>query len=299
MGAHGKCWTLLAVALAVPALALLTLGSASTSLDPVATATSTAVPPTATSTAVPTATATPTATVTPTATATSAATATSTPTRKPTPAPPPARGDLAPTGAWPLILGGGPQTGLVALTFDAGGRDPGGTAHVLDALKQHGAHSTFFLTGEWSEVNPDLVRRMAVEGHELANHTYDHPHLPQLSDQEMLSQLARTEQVVKKIAGVDLVKYVRPPFGDYDHHTLDVLGSHGYGVVYWTLDSADWRTEVSAQEVENRVSTKSVAGDVVVAHCYAPKTSLAIQGTLERLKARGLRFGTLSQVLGR
>jgi peptidoglycan/xylan/chitin deacetylase (PgdA/CDA1 family) len=194
---------------------------------------------------------------------------------------------------------GKPETDLVGLSFDAGGRDGGQTGLVLDTLEKLGVHATFFLTGEWAEANPALVRRMAAEGHELANHTFDHPHLPKVSDQEILSQVSRTEQLVQKVASVALVKYVRPPFGDFDQRVNGVLEGHGYDVIYWTLDSGDWRAEMSVQDVTQRVETKANAGDIVVFHCYPAKTAQALPGALEGLKARGLKLGTVSQALGR
>ena len=85
--------------------------------------------------------------------------------------------------------------------MDAGLTSPGRTGEVLDTLHRHGWHATVFLTGEWAAANPDLVRRIVAEGHEVANHTYDHPHLPTLSEGDILAQLARTEATVRGIAG--------------------------------------------------------------------------------------------------
>lgn len=198
-----------------------------------------------------------------------------------------------------LVTAGRAETGVVALTMDAGGRDPGRTAEVLDTLARFGIRATMYLTGEWCEANPALVARMAAEGHELGNHTYDHPHLTLVSDEEMLSQLGRTEAVIKRFAGREPVKDVRPPFGDYDARVLAVLGAHGYRVVYWTVDAADWRPEVSAAEIVARVGGRTAAGDVVVMHVYAPKAAEALPGILEAWRARGLRAGTLAEALGR
>ncbi|MHB1132554.1 MAG: polysaccharide deacetylase family protein [Chloroflexota bacterium] len=242
---------------------------------------------TRTNTAVPTAWRTPTARATSTPSTTPTRTATAT--RTPTPLP----------AAWMPIIRGKAETGVAALTFDAGGRDAGATAVVLDALQRHSVRATFFLTGEWSLANPDLVRRLVAAGHELANHTYDHPHLPATADQEILAQLARTEAVVREVAGVQLRRFVRPPFGEYDRRVLGLLGAQGYGVVQWTLDSGDWRAELSAAEVEERVATQTAPGYIVVMHCYAPKTGQVIESILTRLAARGVRLGTLSQALGR
>ncbi len=285
---------------------------------PFATPTSTPEPPSPTATRQPTAvaalatTSAPAPTRLPSPTPTHAPSAT--PTRRPTPLPTPRPSATAsptagvagsPTGAGPsaghryLVVRGKPETGVVGLSFDAGGRDGGETGSVLDTLKRFDAHATFFLTGEWSEANPGLVRRMVAEGHELGNHTYDHPDLTKVSDQEILSQAARAEEAVRKVAGVGLKRYLRPPFGAFDQRMLDVLGKQGFEVIYWTLDSGDWRAEMSVEDVARRVGTKANAGDIVVFHCYPPKTARALPSALESLKARGLKLGTVSAALGR
>ena len=248
----------------------------------------------------PTATPRPTATRAPAPTATPRATPTPHPTVTPTSTAPPASAPANPAPyAAHLIVRGKPETGVVGLSFDAGGRDGGQTGSVLDTLHRFGVHATFFLTGEWSEANSALVKRMAAEGNELANHTYDHPDLTKVSDQEILAQVARADQAVQKVAGVGLKRYVRPPFGAFDQRVLNVLGKQGYDVIYWTLDSGDWRAEMSAADVAQRVGTKANAGDVVVFHCYPAKTAQALPTALEGIKARGLRMGTVSQALGR
>jgi len=263
------------------------------------TATTPAQPPTATPTApaAPTATPQPSPTQTPrpSATATPRPSPSATPTAKPVSQP---ASSWSPNGAH-FIIHGKPETGLVGLTFDAGGRAPGTTSTVLDTLRQYGYHATFFLTGEWAEANPALVQRMAAEGHQLANHTYNHPNLPDVSDQEIVSQVTRTEKTVKKVAGVTLVKLLRPPFGAYNQHVLGVLDGIGYDVVYWSLDSGDWRNDTTVEDVVKRVSTKANAGDIIVFHCYPPKTSKALPAALAGLKNRGLRGGTVDQVLGK
>lgn len=218
------------------------------------------------------------------------------PTPQPTLAPP-----TPPSAAewpWGLIIRGRADDGLVALTFDAGGRDAGETGSVLDTLHQSGVHSTFFLTGEWTAANPHLVRRMAAEGHELANHTYSHPNLTEIGDEEVLWQVRRTEEVAHTVAGVSLRRWVRPPYGAYNERVMKLLTRGGYRVAYWTLDSADWRADMSAEDIVRRVGTRANAGDVVVFHCYPAKTARAMPGVLEALRARRLRGATLSQVLG-
>jgi peptidoglycan/xylan/chitin deacetylase (PgdA/CDA1 family) len=196
-----------------------------------------------------------------------------------------------------LVLRGDPALGVVALTFDAGTTAAGNTSVVLDTLKAYGAHSTFFLTGEWAVANPALVRRMRDDGHELANHTYDHPDLTQVSDQVIRNQISRTEAAVSGITGHELVRLIRPPFGAYDRRVLAAVGSAGYTMIYWSLDSGDWVAEVSVDQVVQTVGTRAGAGDIVVFHCYAPKTAQALPAVMKRLSERGLKFGTVSSII--
>ena len=239
----------------------------------------------------PSATARPTNTPDPTATSTPKPTATVTPTVTPT-------AQRVPQRVGELIVRGDPKTGVVALTCDAGGTIAGGTASVLDTFKSYKTSSTFFLTGEWAQANPALVRRMAAEGHELANHTVNHPDLTTISDQAIRDQLLKAEQIVQGIVGYAPVRMVRPPFGAYDQRVLRAAGSVGFEIIFWSLDSGDWLPDTSVAQVAATVGTRAQAGDIVVMHCYSDKTAQALPAAMKQLAARGLKFGTVSDVLG-
>jgi peptidoglycan/xylan/chitin deacetylase (PgdA/CDA1 family) len=171
------------------------------------------------------------------------------------------------------------------------------TASVLDTLRDSGVHSTFFVTGEWVEASPELARRMVEEGHELANHSYDHPYFTRISDERILWQLERTDQLVREVVGVEPAPYFRPPFGAYDRRVLRVLGQAGYYVLYWSLDPSDWRPEATTESVVRRVVGLTQPGEVVIFHGYVPKTARALPVIIERLREQGLCFGTVTDLL--
>ena len=187
---------------------------------------------------------------------------------------------------------------MVALTFDLGGTTAGSTAHVLDTLKAYKYRATFFLTGQWTAANPALVKRMAAEGHELANHTYSHPNLTEISPDKIKSEIWTTEAAIVKASGTLPSWLLRPPFGAYDPTVRIVLGELGYDLVFWSVDSGDWQGLTSSQIVK-RVDERVGAGDVVVFHAYAENTGQAIGGVCETLRTKHLTGGTLSQALGR
>jgi peptidoglycan/xylan/chitin deacetylase (PgdA/CDA1 family) len=202
---------------------------------------------------------------------------------------------LPPPENAPELVAGDRTSSLVALTFDAGA-GARNTPPILDALKAAGLRVTMFLTGRWVEQNPDLVRRIVADGHELANHSYSHPSFTRLTPDAMVQEIERTEELVQQLTGHTTRPWFRPPFGARDARVLAVVRSLGYYSVYWTLDSGDWRTDYSAADVLNLVSTRASGGAIVVLHLDSPQTAQVLPQIIQRLQARGLQIVTLSQL---
>jgi peptidoglycan/xylan/chitin deacetylase (PgdA/CDA1 family) len=252
--------------------------------------------PTATATPIPSATATPTPTPRPTATPTPLPTATPTP-MPPTPTPTPAR--VVRLGR-PVIereIAAGPSNlPRAALTFDGGaGSQP--TPAILAALRVGGVRATMFLTGQWASGNPDLVRQMVADGHEIANHSWSHPDFTKLSEAQMVGELERTETLLRQLTGRTSKPYWRPPFGARNVKVLDVIETQGYVDIFWTLDSGDWVANAPAQQVLNTVSQRTRNGSIVVMHLGSPQTAAVLGQEIAALKARGLELVPLSVLL--
>lgn len=256
-----------------------------------------------TSTVLPTITATP----SPTPTATPRPTFTPIPTPTPTPSPSPTPTPTStPTRVPTIAISAGVQARnvvrgdaarpLVALTFDAGsGAD--GAETILDALREHGVRSTFFLTGAWVKRYPEMARRIAVEGHELANHSFSHPDFTQISDDRIRSEIASTEELIREETGLETKPLFRFPFGAYDARVLRALRAAGYLSIYWTLDSSDWREETTAPDIGERVLRGAGNGFIVVHHVSPKKTGEALRQIIPGLKARGFSLVTVSELL--
>jgi len=263
--------------------------------------------PPATATATPTEAATPTATAAPTATATTTASPPA-----PTSPPPTATVPPAPT-ATPERVGSarvvdrGPATRrFVALTFDAGA-DAGYTSQILDVLRAQGVTASFGITGAWADRNPELVRRIVGDGHHLINHTYDHDSFTGLSTDrapltraQRWSQLDRTAEAVRRIAGVEIGAYFRPPYGDYDASVNADVYARGYDYnVMWTVDSLGWRG-ASANEIVARCLANAAPGAIYVFHVgSASQDGNAIERVIAGLRAAGYGMGSVPQLLGR
>jgi len=196
------------------------------------------------------------------------------------------------------VVHGDPETGIVALTFDAGTEGGGSAPQVLEILRDRGIHVTFFLSGHWVDHNPELAQQIVVDGHEVANHSYDHPDLTHLSDDQIVWELDYTDQVVSDFMGTHTRPYFRPPFGARNRRVLDVAAASGFRSIYWSLDSGDWLPRATAAGVADKILRYAGPGDIVVEHVGSDATAAALPVVLDELAQRGLRVGTVSEVLG-
>ena len=193
---------------------------------------------------------------------------------------------------------GDPATGLIALTFDAGTEGGGAAPQILEILREQNLHLTFFLSGHWVDHNPELAQQIVIDGHEIANHSYDHPDLTHLTDDQIVWELDYTDQVVWDVMGTHTRPYFRPPFGSRNRRVLDVAAASGFRSVYWSLDSGDWLPRATSAGVVDRILRYAEPGDIVVEHVGSEASAAALPIVLDALSQRGLKIGTVSQVLG-
>lgn len=186
----------------------------------------------------------------------------------------------------------------VALTFDAGAAaEPGWD--ILKTLRERGLKCTFFITGKFARNNPQLVKAIAADGHEIGNHTWGHPDLRKLSDQEIREELSKTEFEVQEAAGVSTKPFFRPPFGARDKRVLRVAREEGYECVYWTVDSWDSvKKGITADEIIDRVTGLIKSDGVILCHIGSRASAEALPRLLDDLQAMGLTPVKVSELEG-
>ena len=198
-----------------------------------------------------------------------------------------------------VVRKGDTSSKTVYLTFDAGS-DTGFTAQILDTLKANGIVAAFGVTGRWAEQNPDLLRRIAEEGHTIINHSYDHPsftgrstNLPPLTQSQRWEQLDKTEGIIQDLAGVSTKPYFRPPYGDYDDSVNADLYARGYLYnVMWMVDSLGWNGLVADAIVE-RCLALAEPGAIYVFHVgSASQDAAALQRIIDGLREMGYAIGS-------
>lgn len=193
----------------------------------------------------------------------------------------------------PVINRGLTDEKVVALTFDDGPH-PVTTALLLHTLKRHQIKATFFVVGQKAEEYPELLRRIAENGHQVACHTYSHDNLVYLSPHEADNELTYWEKDVDPIIGRG-TRYLRPPGGDFDGDTISMLRRRGYGLALWSVNPGDWHSPPPSSIVKFIID-RVHPGAVILMHDDGVNTIRALPTVIKRLKSSGYRFVTLKQM---
>ena len=184
----------------------------------------------------------------------------------------------------------------VALSFDAawGNED---TQQILDILKEHNIHVTFFMTGGWVENYPEDVKKISEAGHDLGNHSENHKNMSQLADNECQSELLKVHEKVKKLTGVEMNLF-RPPYGDYDNEVIHNVTSCGYYTIQWDVDSLDWKDYGVDSIIKTVTEHKNLRnGSIILMHNGAKYTAQALPKVIEGLKAKGYEIVPISELI--
>jgi peptidoglycan-N-acetylglucosamine deacetylase len=183
----------------------------------------------------------------------------------------------------------------VALTFDDGG-SAWQVRKILEILHDTNIKATFFLLGDWAEANPDLVREMAAEGHEIANHSYSHPAFIWLNEEEIRNELDAAQKILSRLTKTP-VRLFRPPYGAYNSAVIDVVRDMGFNaLVLWDVDTRDW-TGAAAGTIAYQVEAGVSSGSIVLFHLHGAHTAEALGEIIPNLKERGYFFTTVSAML--
>lgn len=211
----------------------------------------------------------------------------------------------APTGApAPLPTSTGTQDSysrvatslpFIALTFDDGPH-PTNTPRLLDLLKSKNVKATFYVVGTNVRRYPEIMRRIVAEGHEIGNHTVNHPNLTKLSDDGVRKELRDCHQAIVSTTGV-APRTLRPPYGAITSAQKSwIRKEFGYPSIMWSVDPEDWKKPGSSVVTSRLVSGAGPGGILLVHDIHAP-TIDAMPATIDQLLAKGYQFVTVTQLI--
>ena len=187
---------------------------------------------------------------------------------------------------------------VIYLTFDAG-YENGCTAKILDILQKHNVPAAFFLVGNYMQTHPDLVKRMADEGHIVGNHTMHHPDMSKIADEAAFrKELEGVEALYREITGKEMSKFYRPPQGVYSQKNLEMAKKLGYKTVFWSLAYVDWNNDAqpTAEYAFSKLLPRIHNGAVVLLHSTSQTNAQILDELLTKWKAMGYSFASIEDL---
>jgi len=184
---------------------------------------------------------------------------------------------------------------FIAMTFDDG-PSAENTPRLLEMLKQRNIKATFFLIGQNAASNPEIVRRILADGHEIGNHSWTHPQLSKLSDERVTAEITKTQEAIKSAGGFTPT-LLRPPYGAITPRQREwIENQFGLNIILWSVDPFDWKRP-GASVITQRILTQVHAGAIILSHDIHKQTVDAMPATLDGLMRKGYKFVTVSQLI--
>ncbi|GIP51466.1 delta-lactam-biosynthetic de-N-acetylase [Paenibacillus vini] len=183
------------------------------------------------------------------------------------------------------------------LTFD-NGYENGYTTPILDTLKTKKVPAVFFITGHYVKDQPELVKRMAAEGHLVGNHSWSHPDMTTIPDGKIKEELDRVKQASTQLTGTDKMRYLRPPRGIFSERVLRVTKELGYTNVFWSVAYKDWdvNDQKGASYAYQKVVSQLHPGAVILLHSVSKDNAAALGSIIDEARRQGYEFRSLDDL---
>jgi len=196
------------------------------------------------------------------------------------------------------IAGTRTEQKVVAVTFDHSWGNKF-TPSILDTLKQQELKVTFFIMGPWAKKFPEVAKRMAAEGHEIASHGYRHENYGDMTPEWVKEDIQKSHAQIKEVTGVDPT-LIRPPNGHYSQKSLKATDELGYKTIIWNVDSLDWKNP-GRDVIIDRVMKRIKPGAIILMHASDTpvQTADALPILIQKIKAEGYKIVTVGELLNR
>lgn len=185
---------------------------------------------------------------------------------------------------------------VLYLTFDAG-YENGNTAAILDALKKHNAPACFFIVGHYLKSSPALVQRMLDEGHQVGNHSFNHPDMSAMSREKFAQELTDLESLYLETFAKEMPKLYRPPQGKFSESSLKLAKELGYQTFFWSLAYMDWDVDKqpSREEAIDKLTRRVHPGAVILLHVTSKTNGEIMDEILTKWEEMGYSFKSLAE----
>lgn len=166
---------------------------------------------------------------------------------------------------------------------------------ILQTLKENNTKITFFMVGDWIDKFPDMVKKIYEEGHEIASHSNTHPHVNNLTYEQNIEEIEKSNDKIEKITG-KRTKIYRAPYGEYNNTVIKAAQDKGYYTIQWNLDTLDY-TGLTGDEMWSRIGDKLKSGDIILSHNGAKHTADSLDMLIKNIKQKGYEIVKVSDLI--
>lgn len=195
----------------------------------------------------------------------------------------------------------------VVLTFDDG-PSPEYTEPILNILKKYNVKATFFVVGSQVQKHCNILQRIYSEGHEIGNHSYNHPWMAKISSEEQQNEILQTQGMIQSCISYQ-PRWFRSPYASQNESTLKIAHQAGLNTALWTIDTQDWRKSSTTQSIIQKALNYQT-NNIILMHDGVepnpnfkhPEASLTRNNTvqsletiIQRFQNNGFQFLTISE----
>lgn len=166
---------------------------------------------------------------------------------------------------------------------------------ILETLKNQEAKITFFMVGDWVEKNEDAVKKIYEAGHEIGNHSYNHPHVNNLSLDKNKEQIQKCSDIVKNITGEGTRLY-RGPYGEYNDTVIQSAQELQHQTIQWSIDTLDYKG-LTGDQMWERIEPKLENGSIILMHNGTENTALSLNDIITKIKEKGYTIVPVSELI--
>ena len=166
---------------------------------------------------------------------------------------------------------------------------------ILETLKKHDIHITFFMVGDFVTKYPEAVKKISEAGHEIGNHSDTHPHVNNLNLEKNIEQIQKCSEKIEKITGKKTNLY-RGPYGEYNDTVIRAAKSQNSETIQWNLDTLDY-SGLTGEQMWKRLENKLAPGSIILSHNGTKHTADSLDMLITNIKKKGYNIVTVSELI--
>ena len=166
---------------------------------------------------------------------------------------------------------------------------------ILETLEKQDVKLTFFMVGDWVEKNGEAVKKIYEAGHEIGNHSYNHPHVNNLTLEKNKEQIQKCSDLIKNITG-EGTKLYRGPYGEYNNTVIQAAKELKHETIQWSIDSLDYKG-LTGDQMWERIEPKLENGSIILMHNGTENTALSLNEIITKIKEKGYTIVPVSELI--